>query len=186
VELCLDDAAETSPLPFVEILKKAPGKNKQFWVRQLVALRVLEVLEPAAVEKLQSILARHPSIEIRRWLQDRVSKADMDVTTTLEGSYELVRIPGGEFMMGSPTSEEGRHDDEDPLHRVSVSGFYMGRYPVTNEQYGQFMKEKTNIPEPEFWAGRQFNQPRQPVVGVSWEDAQRFAAWVGLRLPSEA
>ena len=45
----------------------------------------------------------------------------MDVTTTLEGSYELVRIPDGEFMMGSPTSEEGRYDFEDRLHKVSVS-----------------------------------------------------------------
>jgi formylglycine-generating enzyme required for sulfatase activity len=185
VGLCLDDAAETSPLPFVEILKKAPGKNKQFWARQLVALRVLERLEPPAVEKLQSILARHPSVEIRRWLQDRVSKAGMDVTTTLEGSYELVGIPDGEFMMGSSKLEEGGDDDEGPLHKVSVPGFYMGRYPVTNEQYGQFLNKKPEIPEPEFWADRQFNQPRQPVVGVSWEDAQRFAAWAGLRLPSE-
>jgi formylglycine-generating enzyme required for sulfatase activity len=186
VDLCLDDAAETSPLPFVEILKKAPGKNKQFWVRQLLALRVLGRLEPAAVDKLQSILARHPSAEIRSWLRDRVSQADMDVTTSLKGSYELVRIPDGEFMMGSPTSEVGRSDFEDPLHKVSVPGLFMGRYHVTNEQYGQFMNENSDIPEPEFWANRQFNQPRQPVVGVSWEDAQRYAEWAGLRLPTEA
>jgi formylglycine-generating enzyme required for sulfatase activity len=62
----------------------------------------------------------------------------------------------------------------------------MGRYPVTNEEYGRFMKEESDIPEPEFWADRKFNQPRQPVVGVSWKDAQRYAKWAGLRLPTEA
>jgi formylglycine-generating enzyme required for sulfatase activity len=42
------------------------------------------------------------------------------------------------------------------------------------------------MPEPEYWADRQFNQPRQPVVGVSWDDAQRYAEWAELRLPTEA
>ena len=62
----------------------------------------------------------------------------------------------------------------------------MGRYPVTNEEYGRFLKDNPKIKPPEYWADRQFNQPRQPVVGVSWEDAQRYASWAGLRLPSEA
>lgn len=130
--------------------------------------------------------ARHPSAEIRSWLRDRISQADTDVTTSLKGSYELVRIPDGEFIMGSPTSEEGRYDFEDPLHKVIVPGIYIGRYPVTNEQYGQFLNEKPDMSEPRYWADRQLNQPRQPVVGVSWEDAQRYAKWAGLRLPTEA
>lgn len=42
------------------------------------------------------------------------------------------------------------------------------------------------MPEPKYWAFRQFNQPRQPVVGVSWDDAKKYAKWAGLRLPTEA
>jgi formylglycine-generating enzyme required for sulfatase activity len=67
-----------------------------------------------------------------------------------------------------------------------VTDFYLGRYPVTNEEYGRFLNENADEPEPEYWAVRELNQPRQPVVGVSWEDAQRFATWAGLRLPTEA
>jgi formylglycine-generating enzyme required for sulfatase activity len=89
-------------------------------------------------------------------------------------------------MMGSPPSEEGRWGFEGPLHQVRVPEFYMGRYPVTNEEYGRFLKESPQTSEPKYWADRRFNQPRQPVVGVSWEDVQRYASWAGLRLASEA
>ena len=41
-------------------------------------------------------------------------------------------------MMGSPEIEKGRYDDEGPLHEVRVPDFYLGRYPVTNEEYGRF------------------------------------------------
>jgi formylglycine-generating enzyme required for sulfatase activity len=37
-----------------------------------------------------------------------------------------------------------------------------------------------------YWADRQYNQPKQPVVGVSWYDAKKFAEWAGLQLPSES
>lgn len=64
--------------------------------------------------------------------------------------------------------------------------FCLDRYPVTNEEYGRFLKENPRVKEPEYWADRKFNQPRQPVVGVSWEDARRYAEWASLRLPGEA
>jgi formylglycine-generating enzyme required for sulfatase activity len=110
----------------------------------------------------------------------------LDVITANRGGFELVHIPGGQFMMGSPESEEGRYSAESPLHEVRVTDFYLGRYPVTNEEYGRFLNENADEPEPEYWADREFNQPRQPVVGVSWQNAQLYAAWAGLRLPSEA
>ncbi len=129
---------------------------------------------------------QHPSADIRNWLAERSRQAQQDVVFAEGGGYELVRIPGGVFMMGSLETEEGRWDDEGPRHEVRVPNFYMGRYPVTNEQYAQFLKENQRIVEPGYWADRRFNQPRQPVVGVSWEDAQGYAEWAGLRLPSEA
>jgi formylglycine-generating enzyme required for sulfatase activity len=88
--------------------------------------------------------------------------------------------------MGSPPSEEGRFEFEDPVHEVRVPEFYMGRYPVTNEEYGRFLKDNPEVVPPGYWADRRSNQPRQPVVGVSWEDTHRYASWAGLRLPSEA
>jgi formylglycine-generating enzyme required for sulfatase activity len=62
----------------------------------------------------------------------------------------------------------------------------MGRYPVTNEEYGRFLAENSYAVEPVYWGNRKYNQPRQPVVGVSWEDARQYARWAGLNLPSEA
>lgn len=186
VEMCLDDAAETSPKPFEELLSKTPGNSKQLWARQFVALRVLEQLKPEAVEKLQPKLSQHPSADIRRLYKDRAAQAILEAITAARGEYELVRISGGKFSMGSQESEEGRFDDEGPLHEVQVPDFYLGRYPVTNEEYARFLKENPKSSEPEYWADRKFNQPRQPVVGVSWEDGQRYAAWAGLRLPTEA
>ncbi|MCP4992257.1 MAG: formylglycine-generating enzyme family protein, partial [Gammaproteobacteria bacterium] len=49
-----------------------------------------------------------------------------------------------------------------------------------------FMAENTEVTEPEYWADRRFNQPEQPVVGVSWDNAKKYAEWAGLRLPTEA
>jgi formylglycine-generating enzyme required for sulfatase activity len=67
--------------------------------------------------------------------------------------------------MGSPDSVEGRFDREGPQHLVHVQGFYMGRY----------LAENKNTAEPEYWGYRKYNQPRQPVVGVSWKEAQQYA-----------
>jgi len=67
----------------------------------------------------------------------------LDVIKAEQGGYELIHIPGGQFMMGSPESEEGRDDDEGPLHDVRVKNFYLGRNPVTNEEYGRFLSERS-------------------------------------------
>lgn len=50
---------------------------------------------------------------------------------------EMVKIPGGTFLMGSSDTEG--NDDERPIHKVTVSSFMMGRYPVTNEEYARFL-----------------------------------------------
>ena len=88
-------------------------------------------------------------------------------------------------MMGAPESES-ENDRERPVHTVKVNSFYLGRYPVTNEQYARFLEAVPGSPAPEYWSNRSYNQPHQPVVGVSWEDARAYAEWAGLRLPSEA
>jgi formylglycine-generating enzyme required for sulfatase activity len=186
VEMCLDDAAEVSAQPFAELLEADPGKKKELWQRQFLALKVLERIDADLVEALQARLAKHPFEELRQWLRERARKAIQEVVYAARGGYELVRIQGGAYMMGSPPSEEGRLKSEGPLHQVRVPEFYMGRYPVTNEEYGRFLKDNPETPEPKYWADRRFNQPRQPVVGVSWEEAQRYASWAGLRLASEA
>ncbi|MDA1143237.1 MAG: formylglycine-generating enzyme family protein, partial [Planctomycetota bacterium] len=61
----------------------------------------------------------------------------------------------------------------------------IARHPVTNAQYRKFIEE-TGHREPRFWEDDRFNQPNQPVVDVTWPDAQAYCKWAGLRLPTEA
>ena len=57
---------------------------------------------------------------------------------------EMVYIPGGTFMMGSPENEEKREDREGPQHNVTVSPFFMGKYPVTQGQW-RAIASQTNL-----------------------------------------
>ena len=59
-------------------------------------------------------------------------------------------------------------------------------YPVTNEEYARFLAANPEIEKPSEWGNRAFNSARQPVVGVTWDDARLFAEWVGCRLATEA
>ena len=106
-------------------------------------------------------------------------------------TLEMVAIPSGEFVMGSPEDEPERYDREGPQHRVKVPGFYMGRYPVTQAQW-QFVaglpRVQQNLePDP-----ARFKGANRPVERVSWYDAVEFCARLSAytgreyRLPSEA
>jgi formylglycine-generating enzyme required for sulfatase activity len=94
-----------------------------------------------------------------------------------------VAIAPGEFLMGGD-----ENDDERPIHPVKITKkFWLAKYPVTNQQYGLFLESvKGKVNAPLFWDDRRFNQPEQPVVGVSWHDAQQYCEWAGCRLPTEA
>jgi len=83
-----------------------------------------------------------------------------------------VWVEGGTFMMGS---EEG-DPDELPVHRVTVSGFWMQEHEVTNEEYARFDAEH------EFPSG----EAKHPVVRVTWQEAMDYAESVGGSLPTEA
>ena len=95
---------------------------------------------------------------------------------------DLIPIPGGEFAMGQA---DGR-DEERPVHRVSVAPFRLGRCQVTNAEYDEF-RRATGHGMPPFRLRKEFADPAQPVVGVSWFDAAAYCAWLsGYRLPTEA
>jgi formylglycine-generating enzyme required for sulfatase activity len=100
-------------------------------------------------------------------------------------------IPGGYYLLGSAVSEPGRYADEGTLHRVRVDEFYIAVTETTNAQYARFLKA-TGYKAPIYWGDKNLNAPRQPVVGVSWEDAAAFCNWltkatgVPHNLPTEA
>ncbi len=101
---------------------------------------------------------------------------------------ELVVIPAGRFVMGSPPEEAGRVENEGPQHQVMVPRFALGRYAVTFEEYDHFCAATgRDRPEDLGWG-----RDRRPVINVSWHDAQAYVRWLSeatgavYRLPSEA
>ncbi|MEG4917454.1 SUMF1/EgtB/PvdO family nonheme iron enzyme [Microcoleus sp. B7-D4] len=97
-------------------------------------------------------------------------------------TIDMIAIPGGSFVMGSPSTETGRYDYEGPQHNVTVAPFFMGKYEVTQAQYKAVMG---NNPSDSKGAKR-------PVESVSWNDAVEFCRKLTqktgktYRLPSEA
>ncbi|HAX77843.1 MAG TPA: serine/threonine protein kinase [Cyanobacteria bacterium UBA11372] len=93
---------------------------------------------------------------------------------------EMVSIPGGTFLMGSPVGEGD--NDEKPQHSVTVAPFYIGKYPVTQKQWQAVMDSN-----PSHYQGE-----NRPVENVSWHDAVEFCSQLSqktgnfYRLPSEA
>lgn len=104
---------------------------------------------------------------------------------------KMVRIARGWFDMGRDArpGDPEAEDIDNPRHRVQVDAFYLDVTPVTNAEYFRFC-QTTGHRLPFFWGMREFRSgldwPDHPVVGVCHRDAQAFANWLGLRLPSEA
>lgn len=92
----------------------------------------------------------------------------------------MAYIEGGSFLMGNNDIAE-----ESPEFEAYVEPFYMDMSPVTTEQYEKFLLA-TQAPEPKFWRNAEFNGPKQPVIGITWAEANAYAVWAGKQLPSEA
>ncbi|MTJ48763.1 bifunctional serine/threonine-protein kinase/formylglycine-generating enzyme family protein [Dolichospermum sp. UHCC 0259] len=97
-------------------------------------------------------------------------------------TLDMVEIPGGTFIMGSPESEAERDSDEGPQRQVTVPSFYMGKYELTQAQYQAIMGTNPSS----------FKGNNRPVESVSWDDAVEFCKKLSqktqknYRLPSEA
>ena len=103
---------------------------------------------------------------------------------------EIVVVPSGEFMMGSPDSEPERGEEEGPVHRVTIpAAFAVGKYEVTFEEWDACVSAGgcSHKPEDKGWG-----RGRLPVITVSWDDAQEYVSWLSkktgktYRLLSEA
>lgn len=95
----------------------------------------------------------------------------------------MALVRGGEFMMGR---DDGKLEDEKPAHKVSVNGFFMDVYEVTNKKYAEFIKLTGHQPQVE-WRNGVYpnNQANFPAVNVNWTDANAFCKNAGKRLPTE-
>lgn len=123
---------------------------------------------------------------------------------------EMVTVPAGSFIMGSPQSEKvwaSMHgltldavSDEAPQHRVTLTAFALGKYDVTRAEYAAFVRD-TKYSTPDScgrdsfgskqqaglsWRNPGFRQTdRDPVVCVSWHDARAYIAWLNKKMRSK-
>lgn len=103
---------------------------------------------------------------------------DLGKGTTLE----IVKIPKGNFTMGSPPQDLDRTDHKGPQHDVTIPAFYLGKYPITQGQWEAIMGSNPS----------NFKGANRPVECVSWNDAVKFCQKLSqkrggeYRLPSEA
>jgi formylglycine-generating enzyme required for sulfatase activity len=109
------------------------------------------------------------------------NKNNLDLALAPDVLMKFVRVPAGEFTMGSDKKE-----DERPQHKLNQPEYLIGKFPVTNQQYYLYTQStgrSWNFPE---------GQEQYPAVGITWFDASSFCEWLGrksgveVRLPTEA
>ena len=105
-------------------------------------------------------------------------------------TLHMVQIPGGAFVMGAPDGEPGAKSAEQPQHQVTAAPFYLGKVPVTLDQWRAIMGAR---PEAMKIAESSFKKSgRQPAVRVSFDETEEFCARLSrrtrrnYRLPTEA
>jgi len=102
---------------------------------------------------------------------------------------EFVYIPSGNFLMGADEDDKEAKEDEKPQRQVFLSGYWIGKYPDTFQQYSLFCKETKNP----FQVSENFpNQESSPIFNINWFEAVEFCKWISqisnekIQLPSEA
>jgi len=99
---------------------------------------------------------------------------------------EMVRVPAGPFLRGTDVGGF----DEQPSREILMDAFEIDKYEVTNHYYGEFAAatghRKSGPPSRYAKNVGKMRGPNQPVVYVSWDDAQEYCRWKGKRLPTEA
>jgi sulfatase modifying factor 1 len=97
----------------------------------------------------------------------------------------MVQIPAGPFVMGG--RDEESPNSERPSHTVYLAAFYIHPFPVTNQDYREFV-QVTGHRTPIHWQRGTFptGLGNHPVTNVTWHDARAYADWSGARLPTEA
>ncbi|MBI5446278.1 MAG: SUMF1/EgtB/PvdO family nonheme iron enzyme [Deltaproteobacteria bacterium] len=178
LEVTLDRKA-AGPAPFeVEL---APGAHAVSVTHQ--GRTTEETAEVPAGQRTTFIVdAAGGSVTVRR---EEIRPAPTVYLEPVTG-MELILVAGGTFEMGDTFGDGER--DEQPVHQVTVSAFYLGKQEVTNAQFRKFRPDHDSGA----YEGRSLNGDDRPAVKVSWDDAVAFARWLSektggaYRLPTEA
>ena len=137
---------------------------------------------------LQKIDFEVVTVDVRGNISSRQRRQAQFISEDLGSGaiLDMVAIPGGSFVMGSPNTKGWRSNNEGPQRTVNISPFFMGKYPITQAQYQALMGNN-----PSHFKGF-FKSKQLPVEQVSWDDAVEFCRKLSqktgktYRLPAEA
>ena len=112
-------------------------------------------------------------------------------------AIEMVAIPGGTFVMGSPANESGRSADEGPAHSVKIAPFWMAKTEITWDQYDPFAfsqagprttgqtpsgADAMTRPSPPYGdESFGFGKGQQPAINIQWHAAMEYCRWLSLK-----
>lgn len=91
-----------------------------------------------------------------------------------KGCPQMIVIPAGKFVMGSPDNEPDRSDSEGPQHEVTIAGpFAVSKFEVTFDDWDACTVAGACAQVPDHWG-----RGKMPVINVSWEDAKAYVVWL--------
>ena len=160
---------------FLELAKLDLIKAYEKTIKDCLKMK-LDVEAEGFSKELEELMAGHIKVE------EKKAKLILQVDLSKGVKLEMVLIPAGKFMMGSPESEVGRKENETQHEVTLTKPFYMGKYEVTQEQWQAVMGNNPS----------RTKGAKLPVTNVSWNDCQDYIKKLnaktngGYRLPSEA
>jgi len=188
--------AQKQPSPVKPASPVKPSSPPQSQPKTLASLFNLfpapQTFTPISTQNVQTYKYEILTLNERGDIAQRQPGQNQGYLENIKGlNLEMVRIPAGEFMMGSPNNEAERYDNEGPQHRVIVPEFAMSRTAITQAQW-QIVAQLPQVvrsltPDPANFKGK-----NNPVERVSWEDCIEFCLRLSqasgklYRLPSEA
>ena len=159
----------------------------------LVCLVSLGFVDPRAIAQevvgqAPQRMAMDPTVLTVEQEKAQGSKPGTDFKECASGCPEMIVIPAGKFIMGSPENELDRNASEGPPHEVTIANpFALSKFEVTFEEWDACVAAAACPRVPDRW-GRE----RMPVINVSWVDAKQYVSWLSqltgkeYRLPTEA
>jgi gamma-glutamyl hercynylcysteine S-oxide synthase len=188
----------------IELLDRAGALRYMADVRK----RTLDVLDRVGPSELHELVILHELQHTETMRQalflGGLAGGGPEELPRVDREPEWLEVPAGEFQMGAPANGRFVYDNERPQHGVTLEGFAIQTFPVTNASYLSFAegggyeyrpwwtdeawqwKQCYDITHPQGWADGPPSDLGAPVQHVSWFEADAFARSRGARLPTEA
>lgn len=164
------------PMPAFRIVSKVQARCISMWIMSLNSVNAPQDDSCKATFPESATASQSYSGSIISFAKDLAKQF-----TSKFIEPDMVVIPAGSFMMGSPSDEVGRDKDEGPLHLVAIKkAFEVSKYEVTFDEWDHCVADggcKTDVIN---GAGKDYGwgRSKQPLIGVNWQNAQSYIKWL--------